>query len=70
MLNPNIFLWVAASVSAAAAAVYPNSIKILLANGLSSFPIKGNPVFSNGPKSIPNYLIILFYGIEFLIILY
>ena len=28
-------------------------IKTLLANGLSSFPTKGNPVFSNGPKSLP-----------------
>ena len=25
----------------------------LLANGLSSFPIKGNPDFSNGPKGLP-----------------
>ena len=31
----------------------PNGIKILLANGLSTFPIKGNHVFSNGPKSLP-----------------
>ena len=36
-----------------AAAVNPNGIKTLLANGLSTFPIKGNPVFSNGPKSLP-----------------
>ena len=26
---------------------------MLLANGLSIFPIKGNPTFSNGPKSLP-----------------
>ena len=26
---------------------------MLLANGLSTFPIKGNPVFNNGPKSLP-----------------
>ena len=25
----------------------------LLANGLSKFPIKVKPVFSNGPKSLP-----------------
>ena len=35
------------------AAVNPNGIKTLLANGLSTFPIKGNPVFSNGSKSLP-----------------
>ena len=26
---------------------------MLLANGLSTFPIKDNPVFSNGPKGLP-----------------
>ena len=50
--DPNIFLWIAAPV-ADAGAVNPNGIKTLLANGLSTFPIKGNPVFSNGPKSLP-----------------
>ena len=39
-----------------------NYIKTLLANGLSTLPIKGNPVFSNGTKSLPrnppNYLIL------------
>ena len=44
-------LWVAASV-ADASAVSSNGIKTTLANGLSSFFIKGNPVFSNGPKSL------------------
>ena len=34
-------------------AVNPNGIKALLANGLSEFPIKGNPVFTNGPKGPP-----------------
>ena len=48
--DPNIFLWIAAS---AAAAVNPNGIKILLASGLSKFLVKGNSVFSNGPKSLP-----------------
>ena len=33
--------------------VNPNGIKTLLANGLSSFPIKCNPVFSNGAESLP-----------------
>ena len=36
-----------------AAAVNPNGIKKLLANGLSTFPIKGNLVFSNCPKNLP-----------------
>ena len=52
-LDPNIFLWIAASV-ANATAVNPNGSKTLLANSLSTFPVKGNPVFNNGPKSLPN----------------
>ena len=51
--DPNIFLRIAASVAASAAAVYPNGIKTLLANGLSTFSIKGNAVFSMGPTSLP-----------------
>ena len=50
--DPNIFLLLAASV-ADAAGVNLNDIKALLANGLSTFFIKGNPVFSNGLKSLP-----------------
>ena len=50
--DPNIFLWIAASV-ANAAAVNANGIKTLSANGLSTFLIKGNPVFSNGLKILP-----------------
>ena len=42
--NPNIFLWIGASV-ADAAPVNPNGIKRLLANGLSTFPIKGKSSF-------------------------
>ena len=38
-------------VFAEAAAVNLNGIKTLLANGLSTF--QGNPVFINGPKSLP-----------------
>ena len=49
--DPNIFLWIAASV-ADTAAVNPNGIKTLLANGFCICLIKGNPVFSNGPKSL------------------
>ena len=29
---------------------------MLLVNGLGTFPIKGNPVFSNGPKSLTKNL--------------
>ena len=31
----------------------PTGIKMLLANGLNTFPIKGNQIFGNGPKSLP-----------------
>ena len=51
-LDRNIFLWIAASV-ADAAAINANGIKMLLANGLSIYPIKGNSIFTNGPKSLP-----------------
>ena len=68
--DPNIFLWIAAPV-ADAGAVNPNGIKTLLANGLSTFPIKGNPVFSNTCKSLPkNPPDVLFHAVEFLIVLY
>ena len=57
-------MWIAASV-ADVAAVNPNGIKTLLANGLSTFFIKENPVFSNGPKCLPKILVIvLFYAID------
>ena len=39
--------------SAAAAAVHPNGIKTLSTNGLITFFVNGNPVFSNGPRSLP-----------------
>ena len=51
VLDQNIFLWIAASV-AAAAAVNPDGIKTLFAYGLNTFRIKGNPVFSNDPESL------------------
>ena len=41
-----------------AAAVNPNGIKTILANGLIKFFIKGNPVFSNGPKILPKLFIL------------
>ena len=50
-LAPNISSWIAASV-VDPAAVNPNSIDTLLANSLSPFPIKDNPVFDNGAKSL------------------
>ena len=57
---PNFFLCISTS-AADAAAVNPKGIKTLLANGLIAFFINGNPVFSNGPKSLPrnppNYII-------------
>ena len=46
-----------------AAAVNPIGINKLLANGLSIFSIKGNPVCSNGFKSLPKRR--LFYANEF-----
>ena len=59
--DPNIFLWIAASVADAAAA-NPNVIKTLLANGLSTFPATGNQFFSNRPKRLsgnpPDYPIL------------
>ena len=50
--DPNIFLWIAASV-ADDAAVNANDIITLLANGLITFFVKGNLVFSNGHKILP-----------------
>ena len=39
--------------AAHAAAVNPNSIKMVLVNVLSTFPIKSKPGFSNGWGSLP-----------------
>ena len=39
------------------AVVNRNSIKMLLANGLSTFFIKGTPVFHNWQKRLPKYLL-------------
>ena len=47
--DPKIFLCIPAS----AAAVNSKGIKTILANGLITFFIKGNPVFSNGPSNLP-----------------
>ena len=47
-----IFFCIPAS-AADATAVNPNGIKKLLANGLITFFINGNPDFNNGPRSLP-----------------
>ena len=52
MIIPKTFLCIPAS-TADAAAVNPKRIKTLSANGLITFSIKGNPVFSNEPSSLP-----------------
>ena len=46
------YSWIAASI-ADVATINPNSFKTLLANGLSTFLIKSNPVFYNGPENLP-----------------
>ena len=50
--DPKIFMCITASATDAAA-VNPKGIKALLANGLITFFINGNPVFSNGPSNLP-----------------
>ena len=52
--DPKIVLCIPAS-AADAATVNPKGIKILLPNGLITFFIKGNPVFSNEPSSHANH---------------
>ena len=47
-----VFLCISASAPDAAA-VNPKGIKTLFANGLITFFINGNPVFSNGPSNLP-----------------
>ena len=50
--DPKIFLCIPAS-AADAAAVNPKGIKTLLANGLITFFINGNPIFSKVPSNLP-----------------
>ena len=49
--------------AADAAAVNPKGINSLLANGLITFFINGNPIFNNGPgnllKNLPDWIILL-----------
>ena len=53
--DPNILWWIAVPIADATGG--PNGIKTLLANGLRTFPIKGNAVFSNGSKGLPKNLL-------------
>ena len=50
--DPKIFLCIPAT-AAATATVNPKGIKSLLSNGLITFFINGNAVFSNGPSNLP-----------------
>ena len=50
--DPKIYLCIPAS-AADAVAVNPRGMKKLLANGLITFFINGNPVFSNEARSLP-----------------
>ena len=64
-------LWIAASVVADTAAVNLNGIKMLLANDLSTFLSKGNPVLVMVLKFyLKFFLSVLIYATEFLIISY
>ena len=57
--DPKIFLCIPASADDAAA-VNPKGIKTRLANGLTTFFVNGNPVFINGPRSLPRFATCLF----------
>ena len=48
-----IFFLCIPAYAADATAVNPKEIKTLLANGLITFFVSGNLVFSNGPRSVP-----------------
>ena len=50
--NPKIFLCIPTSAADVTFA-NPNGIKTLLVKALSTFPYKGKPVFSNGPRCPP-----------------
>ena len=56
--DPNNFSCIPAS-AADAAAVNPKGIKTLLANGLITFYINGNPVFSNGASNLLRIFLIV-----------
>ena len=70
VLDSNIFLRIATSVTGAAA-VTPNGFKTLLANGFHTFQIKAIQFLVTVLKVyLTTLLSVLFYAIEFLIILY
>ena len=54
--------------AADAAAVNPKGINKLLANGLITFFIKGNPAFNKGPSNLskkpPDWIILLICALE------
>ena len=50
--DPNIFLCIPAS-AADASAVSPKGINTLLATGVITLFINGNPVFNKGPSNLP-----------------
>ena len=53
VLAPEPYFLCIPTSAAAAAAVNPNGVKILLDIGLISFFINGKPGFNNGPRSLP-----------------
>ena len=59
--DPKVFFWVHANI-AEFTAVNLKGTKMLLANCLNTFPIKGKRIFSKGPTSLlgnpPNYTIL------------
>ena len=50
---PTLIFFMYYCICCCAAAVKSKGIKTLLANGLITFDIKGNPVFSNEPSNLP-----------------
>ena len=53
MPDPQIFFWIAASV-AETAAINPNSTKILLVNGVSTFFVNGKSTPIDGARKLSN----------------
>ena len=56
--DPKIFFCIPVSAPDSAA-VNPKGIKTLLANDLITFFIGGNPVFSDGPRSLPKKILLI-----------
>ena len=49
----SLILIVFLCISVSAEAINPNGINMLIANGLSTFPIKYKQVYSTGPRILP-----------------